>query len=66
MNSQDMTSRLAQELIRDRIQLGRQSRLAALARCCHPSTWTKVARTTLTAAVSPLRRPTPKPAVCCD
>jgi hypothetical protein len=37
MNPLDTTGTLVAEVVRDRVELGRQSRLAAVARSCHPS-----------------------------
>jgi len=39
-----LTAALAAAATRDRLEMGRQSRLAKLARCCHPNTLRLAAR----------------------
>ena len=65
MNPLDTSGILAREMIRDRVELARRSRIAALARCCHPSTWRRAAGR-LREATRSLHRATPPAAsVCC-
>jgi|SoiMethySBSTD1v2_1073268.scaffolds.fasta_scaffold1991657_1 hypothetical protein len=64
MNPLDTSGILAREMIRDRVALAQHSRLVALARCCHPSTWRRAAARVVEATRS-LRRPTPPVSVCC-
>jgi hypothetical protein len=44
MDSLDMTGAIAAEVMRERVELGRQARLAALAQCCRPRTWGRFVR----------------------
>ena len=65
MNPVDTIGALAHEVVRDRIDLGRQSRLAALARCCQPHAWGRALRGAIVAAHRLGRRRAPGPSVCC-
>lgn len=44
MTPLNLTAALAAAATRDRLEMGRQSRLAKLARCCHPNTMRLAAR----------------------
>jgi hypothetical protein len=63
MHPLDTSAALAAEAVRDRLELARRSRLARLARCCHPSAWLRLVRR-VEARLRPTQR-TSAPAACC-
>lgn len=55
---------IAEERIAERQRYAASARLAAIARCCRPSAWTRTADR-ISQAAARLRRPRPVTAQCC-
>ncbi len=65
MNPLDPAATLADELVRDHVDLARRRRLASIARCCQPSTYRRAAARAVSAARTALRRPAAGRVACC-
>jgi hypothetical protein len=65
MNPVDATGALAREVISDRAERGRRSRLAAIASCCHPRAWHRAVGSVLGAARALVHHRRSLATVCC-